>query len=407
MKLDLLKRRYSLKKILILSGIFLLILLFGIIYFSNSWDFKTFYDIGMLARQKNNIYLASQTTGLFVFYSPFFSILMMLFTFFPERVSACLFFYLNFILMIILFKDLLNDYKEIVDTKRKRMLAIILIYVMVVNFFWLDFHLGQVNFIVCFLTILGIRLYYEKKYGLSAFCLVLSTFKVVPLIFFFFVLFSKKVKYILFYLGFLIFFILLPLFHFGIEEGFLLYKNFYTLAILQKAGINSIGLNQFNNNQSLWKLFGNLLKALQISSNEILIFAIVSLLLIALFYTFLLTKELYNKKIEIIYLIGSGFILLMLLFSPDTASSSHLTNLLLPYSILVFNVLKTKGKTEIALISLVLIGNIFATEEIIGKKIDRIFHQNYGFTIIMLMVLFYVFYRLNEIRKTKLFDVSN
>ncbi|MCX5781193.1 MAG: glycosyltransferase 87 family protein [Elusimicrobia bacterium] len=395
MNLKVFNKNFTTKSIFVCAGILILMVILGLVYGTKSRDFKTFYDIGVFARLKMNIYAASPTTGFFVFYMPFFSILMIPWTFFPERYSSFVFFNLNFIILIILFIVLLGDFKKNIDSIEKKTIAILIILLMLFDFIWLGIRIGQVDLIVCCLIILGIRLFYEEKFGISAFCLALSGFKVVPLIFLFFVLFSKKIKYMLFYLGFVIFFALLPFVYFGIDEGFLQYKNLYTISISQKLEINNFDLNWHNRNQSLWKLFGNFLRSLNINNNEILIIIMIILMLIILIYTYNLINKINDNERETIYLKGSVFIMLMLLFSPDTCRVHHLTNLLLPYFIIVS--MSYKGKVEIVLVFFIIVANILT-----GKyAIFRSFY-GYSYTIIMITVLIYFYYKLNLIKRNNL-----
>jgi hypothetical protein len=189
MNLDLFKRKYSFQKLIIFGVVFILFIYIGLTFHngSNGSDFKTWYEVGNAAKEKMNIY-ARFTTG-HVFYLPFFSIFMIPFTFFSFENASFLFVYLNILFVSIFFLSIFKDFKENIYTKSKKIIAVVLIAFLCLNFLITNFRCGETNIIVLFCIYCGIKFYYERKFSLSAFFLVLSAFKIVPLIFFFFVLF--------------------------------------------------------------------------------------------------------------------------------------------------------------------------------------------------------------------------
>lgn len=80
-------------------------LLLSVLFLKRANDFRTFYDIGIFARSRADIYQASPTTGMYVFYFPFFSLCMLPWTFVPVKIATVLFIFFNFLLVIFFFWD--------------------------------------------------------------------------------------------------------------------------------------------------------------------------------------------------------------------------------------------------------------------------------------------------------------
>ncbi|MCX5781194.1 MAG: glycosyltransferase family 87 protein [Elusimicrobia bacterium] len=398
MNLNLLSRKISLKTSLFILGGLILIYFLGIFYGMNNYDFKTVYDYSTFARLKLNIYAATSTTGCYCYYLPFFSILMIPFTFLQMQIASLVFFYLNIILLTILIANLLNDFKLVINTNRKKAVVILLMFLMIFPFLTDNIRLGQVDLILCFLGYFGLKYYYEKKLGLSAFCFAISGFKIITLIYFFFVLFSKKIKYILLYLTFLVFFILLPFLYFGILGGLKQYVNLFANNTARKISIDILlGIDK-THVQSFWRLVASFLKSFNISNDQILDIIILILLFSILIYTYVVIKKLDNLNRETTYIIGSVFLIIMLLFFPDL-NSHHYTLLLIPFSLIVFRAMKNKEKLEIILISVIIVANIFSSRDFVGKRIYVMMQSFYLYMLVMLLLIVYLFYDLNKLNK--------
>jgi hypothetical protein len=359
-------------------------------------DFETFHDIGKFALSRLNIYAPSPTTGMYVFYLPYFSLLMIPFAFFPVSLAAGAW----FLLKCAGFYKTYHFYRKLILQEAPQILLkwwIVLIpFVLMVNPINSDFRLGQVNSFVHFLIIASFFLLKSKKIALSSLCFVISCIKVTPLIFlpYFFI---RKQWSILIAIGlwFGVFFGLLFVW-FGPVEFASLFQTWLSVSSQQKMGTEALA---YFENQSLSGFLARLtlgskegsllLENFQISSFSVpgfkaILYSVSAFLTAAVLLPILFLKrthKLLDVELALMFV-------LMLIVSPDTRNA-HLFHLLFPVLFFwktILLKLEYAAAGKIALAS-VLLGLVMTSRDLVGKEFNTVLRQH-SLQLYVLMIFF-------------------
>ena len=348
-------------------------------------DFETFYDIGKFALSKMNIYAPSPTTGMYVFYLPYFSLLMIPFAILPFSLAAGAWFLLKCVGFYRIYHFYRDSIQKEADKDHFAWWLILLPFIFIINPINADFRLGQVNSFVHFLIIASFFLLKKNRYALSSMCFVISCIKVTPLIFLPYFLLRKQWKFLIATgLWYGVFFALLFAW-FGPTEFASLFQTWLSVSSQQKMGTEALA---YYENQSLSGFLARLtlsanegsllLENLQISSFSIPWFKVVlysvSALLTAtaLFPVLLLRRQPELFDIELVLMF-----VLMLIVSPDTRTA-HLFHLLFPVlffwkSILLKLKYAVAGKVALAS---VLLGLVLTSRDLLGREMNTLLRQH-------------------------------
>lgn len=157
---------------------------YGAIFCATGNDFRTFYDVGALALARADVYAPAPSTGMYVFYAPYFSLIMMPFALLPRYAAG----FLWFCLKAVAFAWLVQlGWREVKGSLKERpphfgaylALPLLLASAPIVG----EFKLGQVNLFVFLFTVLAHRSAVAGRPWRGAFFFSLALVKVTPWVF--------------------------------------------------------------------------------------------------------------------------------------------------------------------------------------------------------------------------------
>jgi hypothetical protein len=361
-------------------------------------DFWTFHDIGKFAFEKANIYDPSPTTGMFVFYLPHFSLLMMPFGLIPVHVAGAIWFTFKIAGLIWFFKftKLRLDSKSGTNIPQWAPLVPLILLINPLNS---DFKLGQVNLFVHLALIGSYVLLTESRKASAALLFVLASVKVTPLIFLIYFVIKKEIRFLAWFFIWSSLFLGMLALWFGAQAAEGILMNWWIVSSREKLGLSALA---YFENQSLIGLFARLAEsfpALPMFSGKLQFehfslpafkawaygFSAMLLGLICLL-TMMNTRSKDRLSSDLLF---SLFFIIMLLASPDTRNA-HLMHLLFPVLILwqVFY-LRLPG-AKLACIGLAVsgLGLILTSRDLIGKKLNHLLRENSHQTAILLVTFF-------------------
>ena len=377
-------------------------------------DFRTFHDIGKFALEKANIYDPSPTTGMFVFYLPHFSLLMMPFGLLPVHVAGTLWFLLKIAGLVWFYK--LTKSRLIQNSDNQLPLwAALVPFILVINPLNSDFKLGQVNLFVHLALIGSYVLLSESRKAGSALLFVVSCVKVTPLIFLPYFILKKEIRFLTWCFIWALFFMGILTLWFGLQGAETILTNWWSISSREKLGLSALA---YFENQSLLGLFARFAENFPttlIFSGQLQIdqfslpaykawaygFSAILLGLICIF-TMISARSKHKLHSDLIF---SLFFIVMLLASPDTRNA-HLMHLLFPVLVLwqvFYSRLQgaTLGRIGLAISGL---GLILTSQDLIGKKLNHLMRENSHKTAILLITFFImvlVFFKQKNDSKTR------
>ncbi len=253
---------------------------------------KSFYHL----IEKKDLYKAFPEEHWDLFkYSPTFALLMGLFAIFPEYFGLILWNLLNSLLPFFALKSI-----NLIDEKRRAYIIWFILIDIVTSM-----QNSQSNGLIAGLLILSFVFFEKRKIHLSALFLTLSLFvKPIGFVsFFLFLLYPKKVKFLLFSLIFSILLLLLPLFSVTPSHLYFLYKSWMNLLMRDYSLYEGLSL------------FGILKNWFGLSlSKQIVIFSGIILFLLSF-----LRKKLF-EKIEFRFLLLSSSLIWAVIFNHKAES---------------------------------------------------------------------------------------
>lgn len=333
------------KRPFLLTAIFLALMGYMVICIKKGNDFLAFYDLGKMSLEKvGHVYDPTPSTGMWVFYLPHFSLLMMPWALMPFSISAGLWFWFKLGLLTQITR--LFSLWSSRCSKRERILHVALPLLVCTNFLNNDFRLGQVNLIVHALMIFSFVTLLARKHMLSSFLFVLSSFKVTPLAVLPYFIIRKQWKFLFGVAGWTAVFSVLLIVWFGWEEvasfplQWLEVSQSHKLGLLYSAGVKNqslfgviarfatdiVGGSDANNFLQLKT------EPINPTSYKLITYGMCFLLMGVICSWILLRKPVALNLTEF-----SVFLVMMLLISPDTRTA-HMVHLLLPAYLLVSSV---------------------------------------------------------------------
>lgn len=306
-------------------GIFF-IYMFACLHLQN--DFMTFYSIGLLALKHQDIYLPSPITKMYVFYLPYFPLLMIPFSILPLKVAAILWSTIKGFLYVV-FGKIQKTFKDI--KKNKYFIFFTLLpFIILISPINNDFKLGQVDAYIS--IFLALTFYFEQKKQsfISSIFYVLACVKVIPLIVFLWFILTKRVKFILYTSLIAVMVAIIHISYFG--WGYELEMIRHYLSIVHTQKLDPVALRGISN-QGFFGIFGRigfLINGSHYAPTVVVKYVRLAWITISAITTLIvgyLTVKYPQKNCQLFTY--SMFIVLMLLVSPDT-SSAHLVMLLMP-----------------------------------------------------------------------------
>jgi hypothetical protein len=148
-------------------------------------DFAAFYDVGRAALGRGDVYASGPTMGMYVFYPPHFSLLMMPFALLPRHAAGWVWFALKLGGMVLLVRWMAAVLAAAAPGVRgwRRAAVVALPLVILVNPINGDLKLGQVNLFVLFATIYMMVALERGQLWRAAFALSIALVKATPWVF--------------------------------------------------------------------------------------------------------------------------------------------------------------------------------------------------------------------------------
>ncbi len=350
-------------------------------------DFPSFYDVAGFAWEKEDIYAPSPRTEMYVFYLPFFSLLIMPFYLFPIGVAAFIWYGLKIICYWKMIKhSLVLPAREACDKISLNAFYYVLPILIMLNPVTVDLMLGQVNAFVLFFIVAALYSLEKQKEWKAAIFFSFSCVKIVPLVFLPYFLIRKKWTFLVKLSSV---FAMLGLFYFGwfgFAKGWLYINNWFEISHLK---IN-MEQNAFVDNQSLLGLIArSVLHTHIMGENQLLytmrLFTTSSILLtsLTLYAIWRIPKEKIQMELEI-----SIMLVLMLLVSPDTRIA-HLVHFLIPVMFFTKEIFleRKRGETIVAMLLIIL---ILIGQDLTGRVFMDWARSLSVHTFLMLLLLFWM-----------------
>ena len=314
------------------------------------------------------------TTSPFPYlYPPTFAFLLIPFSVVPTIVLQIVWFWINVFLLIYLIRFLIFDLSSVYQ-HHTGLFYFVFISVLF-NIIQNNLLNAQVNILILFFCFLFWKLYREGNKTWGSFILALAiSIKIVPAFLILYLIFRKDYKQIMFSIGFVILFLILPIMVTGLKL-FEIYNNYFHI-LYSKSNITDQNIAQREMFFSITAAFRYFVPQLgHLISNVFSILIIV--LLYIVFEIFLKRKATRNDTNAVlgIYLVG------IILLSP--ISETHHLIFLLPIFLIIFTDLwhnyKEKNVFDYSLYLITIVALFFA------KNINQ---PMYFFMIISLIVLF-------------------
>jgi len=186
-------------------------------------DFRVYYKAGQDLIKGKNIYIRDREDVTPYKYSPFFALVFVPLSLFPIKISAAVFFSINFVLTILFFKLSFNLLQNsgigTPVSQRDRSLIYGLTLLFTFRYICLVWYSGQVNILMCVLVLLALRSLSKDKTAFSgAFFASSILIKYTPAIFLPYLLVQKKFKAVFWTIFFIGLFLLLPMVVVGLHR---------------------------------------------------------------------------------------------------------------------------------------------------------------------------------------------
>jgi hypothetical protein len=199
-----------------LSG---LIVLYIILYEAGGiTDFDIFWYASRDLLQGKDIYLIKYHHYYHYFYSVFFAFLLAPFTLLPLYLTKVIWLILNVFFVYRIWKVLVSWLPvSLLDSKRESWF-ILLSFVFILSFLRDNFHLGQLNIFILYLTIEGLYLLFTKRKIFGSFLIAFAIdIKLLPLLMIPYLLYRKEWKAALWISGFIIVLMFVPAVILGLD----------------------------------------------------------------------------------------------------------------------------------------------------------------------------------------------
>jgi len=388
-----------------------IILLFGLFFglfmhYQSRWapkkgfsDYRVYYKAGRDILEGKNIYKNIDTLekeGITPFkYSPLFALSMVFLSSFSLNVSASLFFIINIIAILLIFRlsKKLIFFQEVSPGKISLILSVA--FILSFRFILNCLDVGQVGLLILFLLVLALSFISQGKKTTGALLIGLSVMiKYMPFLFVFYFLWKKEFKIVAVVLLSLILYCLLPGIFIGFKTNF-----FYLKEWLPYIVGNSFSRGTFANtrNYSLWSLTERLFPSL---GSNAMILIILAMFTVLLFFILKKHKISTEPKLAGFYnCLDYGMILLCVaLFNPN-AWPHNFVMMVFSYLLTVYYLFICNFKDKVVLV-LILASFILASGEsksIVGVTIRNIF-DNYAPVTIGSLLLFVALIKLKFCR---------
>jgi hypothetical protein len=359
-------------------------------------DFWTFHDIGIFALQRADIYAASPTTGMYVFYLPHFSLLMMPFGILPVDFAAIIWFALKIASLYLFFKFV----RSRLDPEQKKSFWIALVpMLLLVNPLNSDFRLGQVNLFVHLALVASYFALTQSRRVLAAFLFVIACIKVTPLIFLGFFVLKREFRFLGWCVAWFLGFLGLLGFWFGVGATEQILLNWWSVSSREKLGLEALA---YFENQAFLGLFARLAQSfpdLPLFSGAVHVgpvilpafkawaYGLSAVCLGAACAPWVFMRRFLRSDALSWELLYALFFVLMLLASPDTRNA-HLIHLLFPVMILwqLFYLKTAFARLSRLALGVSCLGLILTSRDILGVELNRAFREHSHQTIILLFV---------------------
>ncbi len=195
------------------------LLILGIILYEaqGRTDFEIFFYASKDLFAGKDIYLIKYHEWYHYYYSIFFTFLLAPFTFLPLYIAKVIWLILNIFFVYRIWKILVSWLPLALLDRKREWLFIILAFIFILSFLRDNFHLGQVNIFILYLTLEGLFLIVNNKKIVGSLLITLGIdVKLLPAIMLLYLVYRKEWKSVLWILVFIIAFLFLP----GLVIGF-------------------------------------------------------------------------------------------------------------------------------------------------------------------------------------------
>jgi hypothetical protein len=174
-------------------------------------DFDIFFYASRDLLAGKNIYLIKYHEWYHYYYSIFFAFLLAPFTYLPLYFVKVIWLILNVFFVYRIWRILVTWLPVTFLNKKLKSLFIVLSFIFILRFLRDNFHLGQVNIFILYLTLEGLFLISKNKKIQGSFLIALGIdIKLLPILMILYLIYRKEWKSVLWILGFIIGFLVLP-----------------------------------------------------------------------------------------------------------------------------------------------------------------------------------------------------
>jgi hypothetical protein len=348
-------------------------------------DYRVYYNAGKDILEGKNIYFRDKEEITPFKYSPLFAVAMAPLSIFSPKVSANIFFIINLIAILLIFRlsKKLIFFQELSPGKVSLILAIA--FIMSFRFILHCLDSGQVGLLTLLLLVLGLSLITQDKKAVGALLIGLSVMiKYMPFLFVFYFLWKREFKIVLVILLSLILYCLLPAIFIGFKANF-----FYLKEWLPYITTTSLDQGSFAHikNYSLWSLTEKLFPGL---GSYVMILVTLLMFTVSLFFILKKHRIFTESKLAGFYnCLDYGMLFLCLaLFNPN-AWPHNFVMMIFAYLLTVYYlfICNFKDKVVLALVLGSFILSSLGSESIVGNALQDIF-DNYASVTIGSLLLF-------------------
>jgi hypothetical protein len=361
----------------------------------NFCDYRVYYNAGKNILEGKNIYIRDKEEITPFKYSPLFAVAMAPLSIFSQRVSANLFFIINLIAILLIFRlsKKLIFFQEVSPGKVSLILAIV--FIMSFRFILHCLDSGQVGLLTLFLLVLGLLFITQEKKTAGALLIGLSVMiKYMPFLFVLYFFWRKEFKIASIILLSLVLYCLVPGIFIGFKTNFLYLKEW--LPYITATSLDQ-GSFAYIKNYSLWSLIDRLFPGSGING---VILVTLFIFVVLLFFILKKQKRYTEARLTGFYnCLDYGMVLLCVaLFNPN-AWPHNFVMMIFGYLLTVYYLFVCNFKDKIVLI-LVLVSFILVSlgsQSIVGDALQTRF-ETYSSVAIGSLLLFVALVKLKFYR---------
>ena len=388
------------KKYIVYVLLIILIIIYGINAVRQGGDLESYLRASTRIIEDKPLYIDEVVPYI---YPPLLAVFLIPLSILPLPVIKVIWFSANIFFIFLSLKLLLNIVgKKDINTFFLGFLSV----VFTLRFFLNNSTLGQINVIILYLCVLCLYFFINQKdFYAGLFLSIAVTIKLTPLLLFFYFLYKREFRIILYSIVSMAILFFIPSIVLGFKgnltaltEYSQLVKNIYDNTYLNQSLYNTV-LHVL----SPVPLWNNItINIFQLSEIQIRIVTYSLFGIISLLFAYLFRNKISDRSHPAIIFEFSIVLIIMLLFSP-VSRKAHFVTLLIPHFIYLFTLLKYKTlphrTTAFALLIISFVLNTLTVEGIIGSEPSDLMESFSCITVGTMVLLFGLIMQMRSIQK--------